>query len=450
MLRMACLCALVMVGHTGIRAQQPEVYSLKKCLDVALENNLSLQNQRQDIDKKRVEIQENRTKLLPQIQAFGNFTNFIDKPASVSLSSAIGSSPAEGQPYMQSQGMRYNTTAGLQMALPLYNQQAYTGISIAKRMEEISKLNYEMACENLIVEVAKAYYQAQTIQQQMALVHENISRLTELRDITRAFYDNGMSMEVDLQRVELNLDNVQVQYDNVASTYQQQLRVLKYIMGIAPDLAFEPQAFSEDVGDKQAVMTGMSEGLYEIRLLEAKQDVLETERKLIKQGYLPTLSFVGQLGYTKYANHFGNIFNSDDTRKWYNSFYWGLSLSIPVFDGFNKQAKLRKNKIDLGQNRLALEDLKQHLHTDYDNACNSYLNNGRNFSKQKKNWKLAESVYGVTLDKYREGVASMTELLQDEIGMSNAQNNYLNALYSYKLSELNLLKLGQRLDVLTK
>lgn len=194
----------------------------------------------------------------------------------------------------------------------------------------------------------------------------------------------------------------------------------------------------------------MSNDLYEIKILQAKQDVLKRQGQVIKQGYIPSLSFVSQLGYTKYANHFNRIFHSTDTPKWYNSFYWGIALNIPIFDGFEKQAKLRKNKVEAYQNKLLLQDTHENLQTQYDNACNDYLNNERNFIKQRDNYLLAEKVYTVTFEKYREGIASMTELLQDEISMSSAQNNYVNAHYSYKVSELSLLKLGHKLDSLTE
>ena len=49
------------------------------------------------------------------------------------------------------------------------------------------------------------------------------------------------------------------------------------------------------------------------------------------------------------------------------------------------------------------------------------MNSQRNFKKQKDNYLLAEDVYTVTMDRYREGIASMTEVLQDEMRMSEAQ-----------------------------
>ena len=64
------------------------------------------------------------------------------------------------------------------------------------------------------------------------------------------------------------------------------------------------------------------------------------------------------------------------------------------------------------------------------------------------NYLLAEDVYQVTTDRYREGIASMTEVLQDEMRMSEAQNNYINAHYNYQVTNLSLLKLTGQLETL--
>ena len=78
------------------------------------------------------------------------------------------------------------------------------------------------------------------------------------------------------------------------------------------------------------------------------------------------------------------------------------------------------------------------------------MNKQRNFKKQKDNDLLAEEVYTVTMDRYREGIASMTEVLQDEMQMSEAQNNYISAHYNYRVTTLLLLKLTGQIDTLIK
>ena len=440
-LSLACGC---------LYAQQDSVYTLKQCIETTVVNNLSLQQKGQELEKKRYDLMANRAKLLPVIKAYGNFTNQVDKSTSLSLSNPLGGHPVEGQNYNESRGMRYNTNGGLQLNMPLYNHTLYTSIHIAKQMEDISRMTYDKAIEDLTVTTAEIYYSAQTSLEQRALVEENVRRLSDLRDITLAGYENGIAMEVDVNRVDVNLENVKVQLVNIQSVYEQQLNLLKYIMGIPAETAFSVVRPDMKGERKPLSRQGLSEDLYELRIVEAQQQTLAMQRKVIRQGYLPTLSLVGQLGYTNYSEHFDHIFHASETKKWYNSFYWGLSLNIPIFDGFEKTVKLRKNKVEQMQKQTELADLKQKLATDYANGMNQYQNNHRNYLKQKDNYSLAEKVYEVTLDQYREGVASMTALLQDELSMSNALNNYLNAYHSYKLSELKLLKLSKQLPLLTE
>ena len=63
---------------------------------------------------------------------------------------------------------------------------------------------------------------------------------------------------------------------------------------------------------------------------------------------------------------------------------------------------------------------------------------------------IRDSVYTVTSDRYREGIASMTEVLQDEMQMSEAQNNYISAHYNYRITNLMLLKLTGQIESLVK
>ena len=74
------------------------------------------------------------------------------------------------------------------------------------------------------------------------------------------------------------------------------------------------------------------------------------------------------------------------------------------------------------------------------------MNNRRNYQKQKANFQLAEEVCTVTTDRYREGIASMTEVLQDEMRVSEAQNNYVSASFNYRLANLTLLRLTGKLE----
>lgn len=413
--------------------------TLEECLRIGIENNLSLAGSRNELRKAKHLLSENRAKLLPQVSAVAGFNDNFNPPVSVTDGSAYGN------PYNVTKTLQYNASAGLQLQMPLYNQTVYTAIDIARTMNELNRLSYEKAREDLILQISKMYYLGQNTVEQLALIQENRVRLQELRGITQAFFDNGMAMEVDVKRVNINLENLQVQYDNAKSMLVQQLNLLKYVM----DYPAEEEIALTPVNPEQVesvALTGLRSDLYELQLLESQEKLAGQQKDLIRQGYLPSLSLTGSWMYSAYTDKARHWFHSGPSNHWYPSSGLGLTLRVPIFDGLDKRARIRKARIDEENARLNYENMRKNMETQYLNATNDLMNNQRNFQKQKDNYLLAEEVYQVTTDRYREGIASMTEVLQDEMRMSEAQNNYLSAHYNYQVANLTLLKLTGQLD----
>ena len=341
--------------------------------------------------------------------------------------------------------LQYNASAGLQLQMPLYNQTVYTAVDIARTLNELNRLSYEKAREDLMMQISKMYYLGQNTMEQLTLIQENMVRLRELRDITLAFFDNGMAMEVDVKRVNINLENQQVQYDNAKSMLVQQLNLLKYVMDYPADEEITLTPVDTE-RMQSALLTGLRGDLYELQLLQSQEKLAGQQKDLIRQGYLPSLTLTGSWMYSAYTDKARHWFHSGPSNHWYPSTGLGITLRVPIFDGFDKRARIRKAQIDQENARLNYENALKQMQTQYLNATNELMNNQRNFKKQKDNYLLAEDVYQVTTDRYREGIASMTEVLQDEMRMSEAQNNYLSAHYNYQVANLALLKLTGQMD----
>lgn len=419
--------------------QAQEMLTLSQCLQMAVDNNLSLQKSRNEIAKGKYSISENQAKLLPQINAVAQLNDNFTPPVSVTDGSAYG------KPYNVTKTLQYNASAGLQLQMPLYNQMVYTAIDIAKIADQLNKLSYEKAREDLIMQTAKMYYMAQNTSEQIRLVNDNIKRLEELRDITQAFYDNQMSLEVDLKRVNLNIENLTVQRDNAAAMLEQQYTMLKYVIDYPADKNIKVT----DVNPSQIEIVkadGLNVNLYELQLLQQKKELTQKQIKLAKDGYLPSVSLTGSLMYSAFTDKIEHWIHSGDSNHWYGSNGLGVQLRVPVFDGFEKRSKIRKAKVEAESARIGYEDALKGMQANYVNAVSEVNNSQRNYKKQLDNYVLAQDVYNVTADQYKEGVTSMTAVLQDEMRMSEAMNNYLNAYYRYKVANLSLLKLTGQLE----
>ncbi len=353
------------------KTQEVEILTLEDCLRIGIDNNLSLEGKRKEIQRSKYGVSENRSKLLPQINAIAGYSNNFDPPVSVTDGSSYG------VPYNITQTLQHSANAGLEMQMPLFNQTLYTSMSIA------------------------------------------------------------------------NLENLKVQYDNAQAMMKQQLNMLKYIMDYPAEKEIALTPVNTD-SITTVALTGLSENIYELQLSQSQVQLAERQKKIITNGYIPSLSLTGSWRYAAYTDKGYHWFHSGPSNQWFRSYGVGLTLRIPIFDGLDKTYKIKKAMIDIENKRLAWEDARKNLQTQYLNAVNDLMNNQRNFKKQKDNYLLAEDVYAVTSDRYREGIASMTEVLQDEMQMSEAQNNYISAHYNYRVTNLMLLKLTGQIESLVK
>ena len=146
------------------RAQGVETLTLEDCLRIGIDNNLSLESKRREIQKSKYGVSENRARLLPQISAVAGYSNNFDPPVSVTDGSSYG------VPYNITQTLQHSANAGLEMQMPLFNQTLYTSMSIAKVVEEISRLSYGKAREDIILQISKMYYLGQVTAEQIVLI----------------------------------------------------------------------------------------------------------------------------------------------------------------------------------------------------------------------------------------------------------------------------------------
>ena len=400
-----------------------EKLTLKQCLNTGIENNLSLKVAKGEIVKGKHNISENRARLLPQINFGASLNDNFNPPVSVTDGTAYGKT------YNVTKTLQYNSSAALQLQMPLYSQTALTAVSIAKTLDQLNQLSYEKAREDLMVQISKTYYLIQNTTEQISIIGDNLRRFKELRDITQAFFDNGMALEVDLKRINVKIEAMNVQLANAQAMLTEQYNMLKYVIDYPAESNIVVEEKSvDDIDD--AKLDGLNTNLYELQLLAKQQTLAEQQKKLAKDGYLPTLSLSGNLAFTAYTDKFKNWFHSGESNHWYRSDGIGISLRVPVFDGFEKRSKIRKAQADIDNAKLSYENALKNMQTQYANAINDLGNNRRNYFKQRDNYLLAEDIYGVTVDRYREGIVSMVEVLQDEMSMSDAQNNYLGAHYN--------------------
>lgn len=423
--------------------------SLEECIRQGIASNLSLENARIGINKSRTGISQNRARLLPVINGVFQFTDYLIRPVNVTTGTLLGNDFPDDPTWQIIKSMQYNVNAGVQLNVPLYNQSIYASIDVAKMVEQLSLLSYDKAVEDLTMQIGKVYYLAQSSLEQATLTGENIFRMQELCTITEAMYDQGVVLEVDLNRARINLQNLKAQQDQFAMLYAQQLNMLRFLLDLSPDEPIEVERMPEDIDS--ANISGISYSLPELKMATMQNELIERRIKAIKSGYIPSISLTGYAGGLGYQDKFNNFFHTKaSSQNWFGNWFIGLNITIPIFDANSKKLQIRKHRYDAEQAVNSAELLQDKVRTDYSNALLQLDHNIKVFHTQSQSYKQACDVYQVTEEQYREGVSSMTAILQDEMQLRTAQSARTQAHFQFNLAHLELLRLSGNLSSLTE
>ena len=433
---------LFFIGGQLILAQESKTtgLSMLQCVQMAVKKNINVKTARIDDEKGRIKKGEALAALLPKINFNSSLTDNILLPTTVLPGEFLGK-PGTMVPLQM--GSTYSASASLTINQVLYNQTALTAVKLLKKYTDVSGLSVDKASEDIAFEVAKLYALGQTTIEQRKLIDKNISNTERLRDITKITVDNGIGKQVDLDRVNVNLENLYTQQSNTQATQEQQLNMIKYMIDLPldQDIILTDTAGMQFLKDEPKLQTDFSNHVT-IRLLESQKEISILNKKVITNGYLPTLSLSGQAAYQGLQEKFGTYFKNSSDNKWYPYANFTVTLAVPVFDGFDKRSKSRQANLDIQKAQETLDNTKQSFSMNYKNAMNNYTNNKNTVLRQKQNLELAEKVYQETTLKYKEGMAAMSSLLQDEMSLTSAQGGYLTALYNFKEAELKIMSLN--------
>jgi outer membrane protein len=418
-----------------VRAQDSTMYiSLKEACKLGIENNIDVRNAGLERQKTHYKLNESQSKLYPQVEAYSNFNYYYSIPKMVLPGEIFGQT---GMIAVEI-GTKYDWSSGFKATQLLYSQSYLTSLKLARRMESMSELTRQQKMEELVYQVSQVYYLCQATNRQIAQLNITMQNTDRLLEISRLQSENGIIRKVDYSRVGVNKSNLQTQIDNLNQMYQQQLGLLKYLIGTdlksRVDLSDSLSLTTVDISPAMPDFHARTE----LQVLEKQMEITALNRKINKQSYLPVLSGFGQYYFQGQRNEFDFFKGGGD--KFYKVGVVGLNFSIPLFDGFEKHSKIRQNDFELMQLQNSRMNAIEYYTKEFSDAVRQYDNNLNVVLRQQKNIEVAEETYSVSLQGYRQQVIPLSDLLMSESSLTEARLSYYNALLQLKNAGLEVKK----------
>ncbi|MBW7913058.1 MAG: TolC family protein [Taibaiella sp.] len=333
---------------------------------------------------------------------------------------------------------KFTTTATAELTQILFDPSVMVALQARRALEHFSQLSVNLTEQELKAVITKAYYDVLIAEKRAELLDKNVERISGLEREIREIYNVGLTEKIDVDRITVTLNNLKTQQTTVKQLLDVAYMSLKFQMGMDVD---QQIALTDELDDNQLGAELLThpfdyENRIEYQMLKTSDKLLSYDLKRYKLGGLPTLAAFGNYGYILYNNT--DLFAKGD--KWQDQAMIGVQLSVPLFDGFQRRNKAKQARYAYEKNRNDMENLRNGLEIEKENARITLRAGISNLENQKQNMKLAEEVYNISKTKYKEGVGSSLEVMDAETALKEAQTNYFNALYEAHTARISLLK----------
>lgn len=434
------LSLLVFLFSGTAFSQKTQPLSLEQAITYALENKADVKKAKLDVKNSEYLIQEARAGALPMITGDGGLTyNPILQETAIPTEDFPGM-PSDEPFITLSMGLDWSSRIGANLTQNIFNMAVFTGLKAARTTREFYHINAQLTEEEVIERVATAYYNVFVEKEKLKTLNKSYENLEKSKHAIKGLLDNGLAKEVDLDRVSVQLTNIGTNRQQLINGIQMRENALKFYIGMPMNQALElveeefsvtPISLTEEVN---------VENRTEMQVQRKQEELLELQKKAKKAEYYPTLALTAGYNYMGQGNRFPIGANLDKGVFWSDYASVGLNLSIPIFNGFATKAKVNQANIELKTAQEDIKDTKLALDMEYQNARSEIENNLIAIENQEDNVSLAQKVVNNTENNYKQGLASLTDLLEAENALVDAKNNYSNALLQYKLAEIKFLK----------
>ncbi len=330
-------------------------------------------------------------------------------------------------------------------------QPIFTGFSLTNRYKiaeiglDVAKVNEKLTRQDIILEAKIRYYLLLKAQKLLAIAKDTVKQISAQKEVARNFYQVGMTPLNDLLQSQVELANANQEMivarnnlENAESDFNLLLRrSLNTPVQIRDILTYTPvkKNLDECISDAE-------QNRPELIIAKLEVERAQKEIELSRTEYYPTISLEGtyfRQGVEWYVDGGEGIIAPDG---------WDISaVASWTFWEWGKSSYGVKEKLSrLSQAKLQQKDIIDNIHLEVKKAYLRALEAERAILTVEKAIEQAKENFRINEERYKEQVATATDVLDAQTLLSRTMTNYYSALYEFKIAKASLYRaMGQEL-----
>ena len=428
---------------------------LTEAIQVALANNSQVKRSLLSLKTADEQVRLAWSEVMPDISGSATYTRNLEIPVNFVPAQFFDPNAPAGELVPLQFGTDNNWQGGLSVQQTLFRGEAFVGINSSKIFKAVQAENLRATSQEIVTQTRVAYYNVLVAEEQLRLQQATVERLKQNLKENQARLDAGLIDEYAVLQVRVQLQNQEPQLTQARYEVQQAYRELKVVLGIPLDLEFSVEGdFNEfDVTSQKAeaeinanlkrvdtmtpyqyekksnVMDIATDLRGDIRMLETRNDLKNREIKAIKSRFLPTLTANYNLNWSAAQAGSPVFFGTDETRA--RSQQIGVTLSLPIFQGFSRTANLNIAQIEKRdleeQQRAAVRSAKNEIQ-----SARESLNQAIETAPARtRALELARKGYERAQARLENGLGSQLDVTNAELQLREAEANYARMVYNY-------------------
>jgi len=411
----------------GMASQaQVKKWTLRECVDYALENNISIKQSELDV----------KTSEINKKDAFGNFLPSLNASVSHSWSIGLGQDPVT---FDAVNSTTRNLSGGISSGIDIYaglrniNQLHRSNLGILASQYQLDKMKDDISLfvANSFLQILFNKEQLKVLQAQHEVSKQELSRTNEL-------VEAGVLPRGDLLEIQATIATQEQQIVNAENAVliskiqlAQILLIEDYKNFDTADVDYEVPPTNILNESPEAIVAKAKETRYDIKIAETNSKMAEYDLKMAKGAMQPTL----RGSYSFGSNYFtSQLFGTPDFETQISdnkNHNFGLQLSIPIFNGFAAKNNVSRSKVNLERSKNLLEQANLDMETTVYQAYNDTKGALKAYEAALKTLAAREEAYNYSKERYNVGLLNAFDFSQSQNRFEAAQSEVIRTKYDY-------------------
>ena len=420
-----CFITLIFTLLTSvIQAQETLRLTLDQALEIALSESSTIKIADMTVEKSGYAKKGSYASLYPNVSISSSYQRTLKKQVMVM--------DMGGQPMEIKVGRDNNISASASASMPLVNAPLWESLKLSALDVELAVEQARSSKVSMISQVKQAFYG-------VLLAKESLNVMTQVYDNAHENYEKtlqrfnvGKASELEKLRAQVNMMSAEPNVSSAENAVLLATWQLKAVMGL--DLGSDIEAVGDlkDYTDELLTPYVSEDNISNnssLLQLDIQDRMLESNLRMQKRQYLPTLAASINYNYSAMG---------DDKLSWFPSSTAAVSLSLPVFDGFQKHYNIKQSKIAKDMLSVQREDAERQIRIAIRNYNDKIALCVKNYTAANATVEIAQKSYEISEKMYEVGKATLVELNDAQLALQQAQLTQAQAIYNFMVAKASL------------